>query len=85
MILHDSTFFYYLPTSSQMEAMDRGREGFRQLANLLDRIIPEGSDKEHVFRLLRTAAMWTNVAITRHEDGTPRGGSKRAGSAECTV
>jgi hypothetical protein len=70
-MIHDTTFSYLQPTFEQTEVMDQGGEGFRQLTELLDRIIPEGPDKEHINRLLRTAAMWTNVAITLHEDGTP--------------
>jgi hypothetical protein len=72
MPLHDTTFFFVEPTFEQRMDMDKGREGFRQLANLLDRLIPDGPDKDHINRLLRSAAMWTNVAIARHEDGTPR-------------
>jgi hypothetical protein len=58
-MMHDTTFFYLQPTFEQEEVMNQGREGFRQLANLLDRLVPEGPDKEHINRLLRTAAMWT--------------------------
>jgi hypothetical protein len=48
------------------------RAAFTQLAATLQAALPDGPDKTHVLRLLRTAAMWANVAITRHPDGSPR-------------
>jgi hypothetical protein len=48
------------------------RQAFASVAQALDAMLPDGPDKTHVLRILRTAAMWANVAITRQPDGTPR-------------
>lgn len=72
MSLHESTFQYLKPTDKQMEAMDGLRDDFKRFANLLQHLLPDGPDKTYVLRLLRTTAMWSHVAITRHQDGSPR-------------
>ena len=72
MTLHDSTFEYLKPTIKQKEIMESVRESFRAFAEGMQLALPDGADKTHVFRLLRTAAMWANVAITREQDGSPR-------------
>jgi hypothetical protein len=72
MSLHDTTFLYLKSTDEQMKTMDTVRVGYKQLAGMLEHLLPDGPDKTDVLRLLRTAAMWSNVAITRFHDGTPR-------------
>jgi hypothetical protein len=67
-----STFEYLKPTDDQMTTMGQARELFSELAKDLDLIIPEGPDKTYLMRKLREVAMWANIAITRHPDGTPR-------------
>lgn len=71
-MLHPETFNYLKPTEKQMFVMQELREAFPKLADVLQRALPDGPDKTYVFRLLRTAAMWSNVALTRHQDGAPR-------------
>jgi hypothetical protein len=70
--LHHSAFQYLMPTTDQLEQMQLVRGDFEIFVKLLDYKLPEGPDKEHVFRLIRDAAMWSNVCITRHADGSPR-------------
>ena len=72
MSLHEDTFDYLSPTNGQLAAMQDIREHFRELAFVLDRYLPEGPDKTYVIRKLREVAMWANVTLTRHPDGTPR-------------
>ena len=72
MSLHESTFQYLAPTPDQTEDMKDVRALFSDLADKLDSILPDGPDKTHIFRVLRTAAMWANVTITRQPDGAPR-------------
>ncbi|HEY2530291.1 MAG TPA: hypothetical protein VGJ20_20535 [Xanthobacteraceae bacterium] len=72
MTLHHSTFDYLKPTERQIFQMQELREAFPKFADLIQRALPDGPDKTHVIRLIRTAAMWANVAITREQDGSPR-------------
>lgn len=72
MTLHEATFDYIKPTDGQMADMADTRLAFAELAEKLEELLPEGPDKTHVMRVLRTAAMWSNVAITRHPEGAPR-------------
>lgn len=71
-MMHISTFEYLQPTSEQLEAMAEARAAFADFAAKLDPLIPEGPDKTYILRRLREVAMWVNVAISRHPDGTPR-------------
>lgn len=72
MRLHPSTFEYLKPTDMQMDRMSRLRVAAAVYAELLDRLLPPGADKDHILRTHRSNAMWANVAITREADGTPR-------------
>lgn len=70
--MNPTTFEYLEPTAHQKETMSKVRGAFAVLAAEVDDAIPPGVDKDYVMRLLRDAAMWSNVAITRRSDGTPR-------------
>jgi hypothetical protein len=70
--MNPSTYEYLAPTDEQKAQMAKAREAARVYADALDEVIPEGPDKTFIIRQLRTVAMWVNVAITRHPDGTPR-------------
>lgn len=72
MTLHESTFGYLKPNDRQMEIMGHARAAFARIAAQLEQLLPDGPDKTHVMRILRTAGMWANVAITRQPDGSPR-------------
>lgn len=72
MTLHESTFLYLKPTDRQAAVMEMVREEFESFARFLQHSLPDGADKTHVIRLLRTAAMWSHTAITREQDGSPR-------------
>ena len=70
--LHKDTFLYLKPTDNQITGMDVVRHAFTNIADLLQHVLPDGADKTHVIRLLRTTAMWAHVAITREQDSSPR-------------
>jgi hypothetical protein len=72
MALHPGTFEYLKPTDAQLKAMQIARDAFADLAETLATVLPEGPDKTYVLRVLRTAGMWANIAITRQPDGSPR-------------
>jgi hypothetical protein len=72
MSLHPGAFEYLAPTEAQKQRMARVREAAAIFADVLGATLPEGPDKIYVLRTLRTVAMWSNVAITRHQDGAPR-------------
>lgn len=38
----------------------------------VDALLPDGPDKTYALRKHREVAMWTNIAITRQPDGSPR-------------
>ena len=48
------------------------REAAAEYAKVIDAHVPEGPDKTYLMRAHRSNAMWANVSITRHPDGTPR-------------
>ena len=73
MALNKDTFVYLKPTDRQMQTMDFVREAFSHIASVLEQNLPDGPDKTYVIRHLRETAMWAHVAITRTEDGAPRG------------
>lgn len=70
--MHNSTFDYLEPTYDQTADMAAAREAAMIYEEELDRIVPPGPDKTYLIRKLREVAMWANVAITRHSDGSPR-------------
>lgn len=70
--MHPSTYEYLKPTDEQISAMARVREAARVYGEVLAKELPDGPDKTFVIRNHRSNAMWVNVAITRHPDGTPR-------------
>ena len=72
MALHPSTFDYLKPTDKQMNDMSQLRSAAARYSDLLEAILPDGPDKTFILRAHRANAMWANVAITRHADGSPR-------------
>jgi hypothetical protein len=72
MALHESTFGYLKPTDKQMSTMQTCRAAALDYARVLELNLPDGPDKTFVLRSLRDVAMWCNIAITRHPDGSPR-------------
>jgi hypothetical protein len=70
--MHPSTFEYLKPTEEQIATMKTVREGAALFCAVLEAMLPDGPDKTFVIRAHRSNAMWANVAITRHPDGTPR-------------
>ncbi|MBB3521066.1 hypothetical protein [Rhizobium sp. BK456] len=70
--MHPSTYEYLLPTEEQKAAMAKLREAAAVYGMALAEILPDGPDKTFVIRNHRSNAMWANVAVTRHPDGTPR-------------
>lgn len=72
MTLHKSTFEYLKPTDEQVNTMGAVREAFRVFAETIEPWLPDGPDKTYLMRQLRDCAMWANIAITRHPDGSPR-------------
>lgn len=70
--LHPSTFEYLKPTDAQLEQMARVRAAFKEFTDEIDAMLPPGPDKTFLFRQLRDCAMWANICLTRHPDGSPR-------------
>lgn len=70
--MHPSTYEYLKPTDDQVEQMSRVRAAAKVYNDVLDKELPDGTDKTYVIRNHRSNAMWANVAITRQADGTPR-------------
>ena len=72
MSLHPSTFDYLKPREGQIEVMNALREYTKEYAERIDQALDDGPDKTYILRKLRELAMWVNVALTRHPDGSPR-------------
>jgi len=69
----DRTAFEYLkPTEQQLADMTECREAAAAYARVIEKVLPDGPDKTYLMRKHREVAMWANVAVTRHADGTPR-------------
>lgn len=71
-MLDPSTFAYLKPTQKQQDVMEHLRAASRAYAEVLDQWLPDGPDKTYILRRVRETAMWVNVALTRHPDGSPR-------------
>lgn len=71
-VLHADTFNYLMPTHEQVEAMQRLRDAASAYADALQAEVVDGPDKTYLLRKLREVAMWANVAVSRHSDGSPR-------------
>jgi hypothetical protein len=67
-----SAYDYVKPTDDQTAAMGRVRLAAKAFSDVLDAELPNGTDKRFVLQSHRTTAMWANVALTRHPDGSPR-------------
>jgi len=72
MSLHSSTYEYLKPTDEQVNLMSAVRAAAKVYSDTLDALLPDGPDKTFIIRAHRSNAMWANVAITRHADGSPR-------------
>jgi hypothetical protein len=72
MALDKGTFDYMKPSEVQVAAMAELRSAAKDYAVMIEGLVPEGPDRTHCLRLLRTVAMWVNVALTRQPDGAPR-------------
>lgn len=70
--MHESTFEYLKPTDDQLATMNALRLSAKLYHDALVQLLPDGPDKTSVIRRHRTTAMWANVAVTRHADGSPR-------------
>ena len=70
--MHASAFEYLNPTDEQKADMNQLRLAAKEYADVLNDVLHDGPDKTYVLRKLREVAMWANVAITRHADGSPR-------------
>lgn len=69
----DKTIHEYLkPTDQQLKTMENLRDAARVYHQCLENLLPDGPDKTFAIRNHRTTAMWANVAVTRHPDGSPR-------------
>jgi hypothetical protein len=63
---------YLQPTLEQIERMKRLRDAAAVYGQAPEAELQDGPDKTWAIRNRRTTAMWANVAVTRHGDGTPR-------------
>lgn len=70
--MHASTYEYLKPTEEQIAQMARVRAAAKAYSDVIEKELPDGPDKTFMLRNHRSNAMWANVAITRHADGTPR-------------
>lgn len=71
-MLHPSTYEYLKPTDEQVAQMERVRSAAKAYSDVLNEVLPDGSDKTFIIRTHRSNAMWANVAVMRFSDGTPR-------------
>ena len=72
MSLHPSTFDYFKPREGQIEVMNALRGYTKEYAERIDQALDDGPDKTYIMRRIRETAMWINVCLTRHPDGSPR-------------
>ena len=70
--MDNRTFEFLTPTPEQKAQMERCRAAAAAFAAVLEGSVPDGPDRDHMFRLLRESAMWANIAITRDPNGAPR-------------
>jgi hypothetical protein len=71
-MMHPTTYEFLKPTQDQIDQMARVRIAAKVYSDVLEAQLPDGPDKTFIIRAHRSNAMWANVAITRHPDGSPR-------------
>lgn len=72
MSTNPTTYDYLAPTEEQMATMNKARAAAKAYGEVLHDLLPEGPDKTYLMRKHREVAMWANICITRHADGSPR-------------
>lgn len=72
MSMHPSTYRPLAPTDEQFEAMHELMEAASIYNDAIEAMVPEGADRTYILRKLREVAMWTNIALLRNADGSPR-------------
>lgn len=70
--MHSTTYEFLKPTDDQIQRMAQCRAAAKAYGEVLEQMLPDGPDKTFTIRAHRSNAMWANVAITRHADGSPR-------------
>ena len=71
-MIHPECLDYCGPSPEAIADMQRVREAGKVYMRELIASLPDGSDKTYALRKLREVAMWANVSLTRHQDGSPR-------------
>lgn len=71
--LSPSTYDYLKPSREQMAKMEGLRAAAKAYSDILEEQLPDSADKTYLLRKLREVAMWVNITVTRHQDGSPRG------------
>jgi hypothetical protein len=63
----DKRFAHHPPKGDQAERYGQIRAAFRELAEALNALCPEGREKSVAFTELETAQFWANASIARNE------------------
>lgn len=58
-------FSYHAPTPDRVDAHEKTRAVFLELASLMDAALPPGREKAVVITKLEEALFWANAAIAR--------------------
>lgn len=63
--LIDNVFTYHAPKPGQNEKYEALRAKAKEFAELMNRLCPDGPEKDCAFSDIQTAVMWANAAIAR--------------------
>jgi hypothetical protein len=56
-------FTYHSPTQDQIPVYEAIRSHGREFAHVINNLVPDGADKTHALRTLRSVVMWANAAV----------------------
>ena len=62
----DNNFKYHAPTAGQPEQYQQIRDKAKELAYLIQEIVPESREKSLAVTKLEEAVMWANAGIARN-------------------
>lgn len=65
----ETRFTYHAPKPGQPELYQRIRDRAKELAMLIDTVVPDCRERSIAITKLEEAVMWANVGVARRADG----------------
>lgn len=69
----ENAFTYHAPKPGQPEKYQAIRDKAKELAYLIDGLVPDSREKSLAMTKLEECSMWANAGIARNEEGIKNG------------